>query len=37
MNDDQALASFLNARYDELKRKNYDTPEPIEIVYGGFL
>lgn len=37
MNDNQALASFLNARYDELKHRSYDTPEPIETVYGGFL
>lgn len=34
MNEDINLASFLNARYDELKRKIPTRIKPIKDVYG---
>lgn len=34
MTEDQAAASFLNSRYDELKRKQKAKITPIKDVYG---
>lgn len=34
INDDLTISSWLNARYDELKRKISTTAIPIEDVYG---